>query len=508
VSNLALGTAAIALLVSCPAAAQAKDFVFTGELVDARTGAPHPDPAALRIVLLSRAATPKQRGCDPVDRYAFERKDPVRVERAGAAPGHFTFRIPPSSGPCSYRPLNVRFQLGKDRRVGDPIVAYVVNDDGTLYVKQRDWALLSPDNHEDRELWFSDTRPVRRGKHVTLAYLEPRYTEITLAVAETRDSRATRFYTQDEAIRSVYWELFFQRRGLMNQLPYRLPAVETILQGDAFLAWSSPVQWLRHAQGQRSYYAGVTDPWAWLVEGEIRRDGDAWKVVLASVAPAPGADGAAPRLAPTRPLFSNTAAALVEGASQHALLEQARNAVVEAGVSEITEYDVTPRQVEHKGLGRVPEMAGDVVISGSTAMLRLRAAYEDKTLAHNFRLQAAVDGPRVAFARPEMVAFEHWTMSDRTWGERICGDRNPQGEPFVFDWMTKRIAERRGRAESLTRCNPTDAAGCRLGVEGGRTWFGRCWWDPAAQDVLLGQRPLPVRRTRYWVAPAAATSTR
>jgi hypothetical protein len=37
-----------------------------------------------------------------------------------------------------------------------------------------------------------------------------------------------------------------------------------------------------------------------------------------------------------------------------------------------------------------------------------------------------------------------------------------------------------------------------------RGWYGRCWWDPAAQDVLLGQLPLPIRRTRYWMAEAAA----
>ena len=505
-TNLALGAAAAAFLVLSPAAVGAADFVFTGELVDARTGEPHPNPAALRAEVRSRAATPKHRGCDAVE--PFERKDAVRIDRAGPAPGRFTFRIPSASGPCAYRPLNIQFQLGKDGRIGDPIVAYVFNDDGTLYLHQRDWALLSPDNNEDRAIWFAGVRTLRRGKHVVLTHLEPRYTEIIPTVAETRDSRAARFYAQDEAIRSVYWEVFFQRRRLMNQLPERLPAVEIIVQGDAFLAWTSPVQWLRHAQGQRSYYAGVTDPWAWLVQGEIRRDGGAWKITLASVAPAPGADGTAPRLVPTRPFFSNTAAALVEGASQHALLEQARNVVVEAGISDIREYDFTPRQIEHKGLGRIPEMAGDVVISGPTATLRLRAASEDKVLAHTFRLPVKVAGPRVVFAHPEMIAFEHWTMSDRTWGERICGDRNPQGEPFAFDWMTTRIKERGGRAESLTRCNPTDSAGCRLGAEGGRTWFGRCWWDPVAQDLLLGQRSLPVRRTRYWVAPPAGAARR
>ena len=64
--------------------------------------------------------------------------------------------------------------------------------------------------------------------------------------------------------------------------------------------------------------------------------------------------------------------------------------------------------------------------------------------------------------------------------------------------MTARIGTLGGRTENIASCDPTDPRGCRLGSAVGRTWYGRCWWDPAAQDVLLGQRALAVRRVRFW----------
>ena len=76
------------LILTSPSRLQAKELVFTGELLDARTGEPHPDVGALRIELLSRAQTPDRRGCDAI--IPFTRKDRVRVEQIGT----WSFHLP------------------------------------------------------------------------------------------------------------------------------------------------------------------------------------------------------------------------------------------------------------------------------------------------------------------------------------------------------------------------------------------------------------------------------
>ena len=43
----------------------------------------------------------------------------------------------------------------------------------------------------------------------------------------------------------------------------------------------------------------------------------------------------------------------------------------------------------------------------------------------------------------------------------------------------------------------------QLGVAKGLVWYGRCFWDPAALDVLLGQRHLAVVREQLWTVPEA-----
>lgn len=492
-----------ALILTSPSLLQAKEFVFTGELLDARTGAPHPDVGALWIELLSRARTPDRRGCDAA--YPFERKDRLRAGKSG--PGRFTFRIPWSSGACAYQPLNVSFWLGLDKTYLDDAIAYVVNDDGTLNVQERPWALLAPNDKQQREAWLAGSGVVRRGKQLVFAYLQPRYTDLQPAVSAVHDSRAARFYSREDAIRSVYWELFFRKRGQMVSLPERLPAVEIQAETQDFLAWTSPLQWQRHPQpGHTWHYAGVTDPWAWLVEGTIRREGELWQIDVASVPLGPLPPGGTPRFRPTRQFFSAASTALLSVASEAALLEQARTVIIEAGRAVNREVDAFPRQVEHKGLGRLAEVAGDIVVSAPTATVRLRTANggTDTTSVETFQLDVKPSEQRIIFERPRMIGYEYWTMSDREWGDRICGDRAPDKRPRAFDAMTGRLGTLGGRLENLARCDATDPRGCRLGSAEGRTWYGRCWWDPAAQDVLLGQRALPVRRLRFWTEPDEA----
>jgi hypothetical protein len=280
--------------------------------------------------------------------------------------------------------------------------------------------------------------------------------------------------------------------------------VEIVSGGQDFLAWTSPLQWQRHWQpGHPQHYAGVTDPWAWLVEGTIRRQGELWQIDVASVPLGPLPPDGTPRFRPNRQFLSAASASLLSVAAEAALLEQARVAIVEAGLAVNREVDVFPRQVEHKGLGRLAEVAGDIVVSGPTATARFRTANTsgDLTSMETFQLDVTPADPRVVLERPRMIGYEYWTMSDRVWADRLCGDRQPDKGPRVFDWMTGRLGTLGGRPENLLRCDATDARGCRLGTEGGRTWYGRCWWDPAAQDVLLGQRALAVRRVRYWTAP-------
>jgi hypothetical protein len=176
-----------ALILTSQSQLQAKELVFTGELLDARTGEPHPNVGALWIELLSRARTPDRRGCDAVE--PFTRKDRLRVGKSG--PGRFTFRIPWSSGACAYQPLNVSFWLGQDKGSLDDDIAYVVNADGTLNIQERPWALLATNNKEQKEAWRS-IAVIRRGKHVVFAYLEPRLTDLRLTRARPVVGHAAR----------------------------------------------------------------------------------------------------------------------------------------------------------------------------------------------------------------------------------------------------------------------------------------------------------------------------
>ena len=168
--KLALGAVCAASIVASASAAAAKEFVFTGEVWSARTGEPHPDPSALQVELLSRARTPQRRGCDA--REPYERKERLRVDRSG--PGRFTFRVPSSSGDCTYEPLNVQFRLsGKDRDLFDPVVAYVVSEDGTLGIHERPWALIATNNREAIERWVTGHGVLRRGTHLVSATSSP-----------------------------------------------------------------------------------------------------------------------------------------------------------------------------------------------------------------------------------------------------------------------------------------------------------------------------------------------
>ena len=101
----------------------------------------------------------------------------------------------------------------------------VVNADGTLNIQERPWALLATNNKEQNEARFSGG-VVRRGKHVVFAYLQPLLTDLQPAVSTVHDSRSARFYSEENAIRSVYWELFFRKRGAMTTPPRPAPAVE------------------------------------------------------------------------------------------------------------------------------------------------------------------------------------------------------------------------------------------------------------------------------------------
>ena len=94
-------------------------------------------------------------------------------------------------------------------------------------------------------------------------------------------------------------------------------------------------------------------------------------------------------------------------------------------------------------------------------------------------------------------------MHDSARGEELCRDRTAKGEPLPFDWIKSWILPQGRWSKELGRCDPTNPNGCQLGVAKGLVWYGRCFWDPAAQDLLLGQRHLPVRREQFWTVPEA-----
>ena len=98
---------------------------------------------------------------------------------------------------------------------------------------------------------------------------------------------------------------------------------------------------------------------------------------------------ATPRYAPTKQFFGTEAEGFLARAAAEALLEQARDAVIDAGVPDTRDYNLYPRDIHHKGLGRLRELAGDIVVSGSSATLRLRSAREDMTIAHTFDWESA-----------------------------------------------------------------------------------------------------------------------
>jgi len=267
--------------------------------------------------------------------------------------------------------------------------------------------------------------------------------------------------------------------------------VEILVDGERFWAWSSPLSWQRWVAHARvhQHYAGVTDPWAWLVEGRVRSEGGRWEIALASAA------------LPVVPRGGHPAAALERRAAAAALVEQARRVAVEAGLVEGWTYDRFPIDVKHDGLGVRREVTGWASVEGRRATLRLGSVAQRTTDAVTVQFDAEVADGRVSLARPLMVAREHWTMSDREGSVRGCESRGADGQLHVFRWMVDRIVARGGQRTDLRDCDPADARGCRLGTEGEQIWYGRCWWDRAGEDDLLGPKPLPVSRVRYWATP-------
>ena len=51
------------------------------------------------------------------------------------------------------------------------------------------------------------------------------------------------------------------------------------------------------------------------------------------------------------------------------------------------------------------------------------------TSVETLQLDVKPADQRVIIERPRTIGYEYWTMSDREWGDRLCGDRDPHKRP-------------------------------------------------------------------------------